>query len=193
MRYNKSYRKSRKSRSNYSKKVSKRRYSRKRGSGVFGCDNEIEYKGAYAQHVDVGCRQKTQKVIVRRSVRTIGIGAFQWFKSLKSINLPKGLRTIEGSAFNGCTSLSVVTFPNSLRKIYNGAFLNCPNLKIKNFHNKIEIEKEYEGFPECVEVGIKKIFDDNIKVEVESPNGKKEYKSIKDIKIKLFSISPCRR
>ena len=58
----------------------------------------------------------------------IGEKAFENFKSLTSVNIPKSVKTIAKDAFNNCWSLTSVTIPNSVTSIGNEAFANCYHL-----------------------------------------------------------------
>ncbi len=61
-------------------------------------------------------------------VKYIGMKAFSFNKTLKSVTLPEGLREIHISAFYNCPSISTLNLPESLEEIGNTAFGLCNSL-----------------------------------------------------------------
>ena len=64
------------------------------------------------------------------SITSIGNYAFMTCESLTSINLPNNVTSIGQSAFDGCTGLTSINIPSSVTNVRNNAFNGCTNLKI---------------------------------------------------------------
>ena len=102
-------------------------------------------------------------ITIPASVTTIGAGAFESCKSLKSITfeegsqvtkidyvaffccsslenitIPNRVETIGVDAFNGCASLTSITIPESVTIIRMGAFANCKNLSSITFEGTMK-------------------------------------------------------
>lgn len=69
-----------------------------------------------------------RRVTIPRSVREIGVSAFQECTELKSVKIPRGVEVIEAYAFAECKRLTSVTIPNSVRRIGYRAFRDCAQL-----------------------------------------------------------------
>lgn len=72
-------------------------------------------------------------VEIPNSVVNIGLGAFEYFRSLKNIIIPDSVTSIGARAFEGCRNLTNIEIPNSVKDIGNSAFRDCRSL------TKIEI------------------------------------------------------
>jgi len=59
---------------------------------------------------------------------TMLVDAFDGYKYLKSIQLPKTITYIGASSFAGCDSLTSISLPSAITKIGNGAFYGCESL-----------------------------------------------------------------
>lgn len=77
------------------------------------------------------------KIIVPKSVTTLGRGAFADCQSLTSINIPNSITSIGEAAFSGCTSLTSINIPNSITSIGNTAFMGCISLKSITIPNSV--------------------------------------------------------
>ena len=71
---------------------------------------------------------KIKKVVLPRTVSSIGHMAFEDCKSLKSINIPAGVKYLD-AAFWGCSSLTEIDLPDGLEKIGRETFADCIRLK----------------------------------------------------------------
>ena len=76
-------------------------------------------------------------VTIGDSVETIGDGAFENCKLLKSVIIPDSVTSIDGWAFFGCTSLVSITIPNSVETIKYGAFMSCISLETVTIGNSV--------------------------------------------------------
>ena len=75
--------------------------------------------------LDMGWKEyylKTKKVIFKKGISSIGVGAFNNFRKLEEVVLPEGVKTIKYAAFWDCNSLNKIDIPLSLRKIGRIAF-----------------------------------------------------------------------
>ena len=76
-------------------------------------------------------------VSIPRTVRFIGVGAFNEFRSLATVTFEGNseLQSIESGAFANCTSLEQfsntgkVAIPSSVTSVASRAFINCPSIK----------------------------------------------------------------
>lgn len=72
--------------------------------------------------------REVKKVILPKTVKSIGRSAFEGCTSLEEIELPAGLREIGTCAFKGCTNLKEVFIPGTVRTIGECAFYGCTAL-----------------------------------------------------------------
>ena len=125
-------------------------------SGVLACSNVPRISAE-----QTAIRKKITKIILPKSLRSIGYYAFLKLVSLEEINLPDGLNGITTGAFMDCQSLKSIVIHGSAEKIGDGAFMGCISLKsvvIAEGVAKIE-EHAFEGctalevidFPKSVE------------------------------------------
>ena len=70
-----------------------------------------------------------KSIILPRSLKSIGDGAFLVCSSLQSITLPESVTSIGGNAFRGCSSLQSITLSESVTSIGDGAFAYCSSLQ----------------------------------------------------------------
>ena len=67
-------------------------------------------------------RKPIENVVLPKSLKKIGVCAFEECKKLKSIEFPDGLESIDHYAFHGCTQLKEVHLPDSIKEINVRAF-----------------------------------------------------------------------
>ncbi len=88
---------------------------------------------------DIAYYAKIEKVIIPKSIKTIGDYAFDGCSKLKEVEISDSLSTIGNSAFARCISLDTITLtgvenakvnqlPTSLKKVNDGAFFGCTSL-----------------------------------------------------------------
>ena len=70
-----------------------------------------------------------KSVVMPKTVRHIGYGAFQGCENLESITFSRDLLTIDDYAFNYCTSLKSLVLPERLSSIGLCAFAKCSSLE----------------------------------------------------------------
>ena len=87
-------------------------------------------------------------VVLPKKLKTIGSNAFWCCQKLKNIEFPEELVEIESNAFGGCSSLEKVTFPESLEVIGYYAFGECESLKSIEFPGEV-IDVESCAFKYC--------------------------------------------
>ena len=85
--------------------------------------------------VVIDCNTDAINVVIPDGVTSIGVCAFAYCKSLKSIIIPNGVTSIGVSAFEGCFNLKSVTIPNGVTFIGDGAFEGCENIMIHCYKN----------------------------------------------------------
>ena len=79
-----------------------------------------------------------EQVELPDSVETLEIGAFSYWRALKSIRLSKNLKEIGAQCFMGCSSLESVELPEGLLRIGNAAFKYCYALKSMRLPSSLE-------------------------------------------------------
>lgn len=77
------------------------------------------------------------KVVIPKSVTTLGRGAFYSCSSLKSIDIPDSVTSIGDGAFCDCSSLTSVNIPNSVTSIGDDAFNACSALTSVKIPNSV--------------------------------------------------------
>lgn len=76
--------------------------------------------------------RKLKKIILPRTVKTIGSYAFQYCEALASISL-ESVETIGEKAFNNCSALNSVDLGDKLETVNNSVFFNCTSLRSVEF------------------------------------------------------------
>ncbi len=84
----------------------------------------LEYIDSWLLGADYGLTHAD----VKDGTLHIGVSAFEYCPTIKSVRLPEGLLSIEGWAFSDCSLLEKVTVPSSVRKIDWYAFDDCSKL-----------------------------------------------------------------
>lgn len=84
----------------------------------------------------LSCRTLTS-IDIPNSVTSIGDYAFVACSGLKSINIPNGVTSIGEEVFNGCSGLKLINLPNSVTIIGRDAFLGCTSLTSINIPNSV--------------------------------------------------------
>jgi hypothetical protein len=77
-------------------------------------DNTVNQEGGDNEYI--------KGIILPKTLTTIGIRAFAWWKHLTTISIPSGVTSIGSGAFSEC-GLTSVTIPSSVTEIEDGAFL----------------------------------------------------------------------
>ena len=77
------------------------------------------------------------KVVIPKSVTTLGAGAFYNCNNLIDVNIPDSITSIGHYAFNGCTSLTSINIPNNVTSIGDYAFGDCTSLTSINIPNNV--------------------------------------------------------
>jgi hypothetical protein len=79
---------------------------------------------------------------------SIGVGAFNYCKSLVSIDIPNGVTVIEKETFYNCSALQSINIPNSVTAIGQEAFSNCISLTSITIPNSV-ISIGEKAFHDC--------------------------------------------
>lgn len=74
-------------------------------------------------------------IVLPDTITTIGDGAFEYCRSLTSIDIPNSVTSIGGTAFAVCDKLQHVTIPNSVVSIGEDAFMGCDALQYNEYQN----------------------------------------------------------
>mmetsp|Transcript_4818 Transcript_4818/g.10611 ORF Transcript_4818/g.10611 Transcript_4818/m.10611 type:complete len:338 (+) Transcript_4818:184-1197(+) len=90
--------------------------------------------------------EDVELIIVHHSVEFLPHGAFEGYRRLKEVLLPKGLEEIGVAAFRDCISLERITLPTTLIKIGKGSFMACRSLKKVALPEGLEEIEEYSFF-----------------------------------------------
>ena len=80
---------------------------------------------------------KITKVVIPKSVTTLGRGAFYGCTSLNSIIIPNSVTSIGEHAFSRCSALTKIEIPNNVTSIDNNTFASCSSLKSINIPNSV--------------------------------------------------------
>ncbi|MDE6030580.1 MAG: leucine-rich repeat domain-containing protein, partial [Oscillospiraceae bacterium] len=115
-------------------------------SGVLACSNVPRISAE-----QTAIRKKITKIILPKTLRSIGYYAFLKLESLEEINLPEGLNGITTGAFKNCRSLKSITIPGSAKKIGDSAFSGCSSLKNVVIEEGVEEIGEH-AFEDCGEL-----------------------------------------
>jgi hypothetical protein len=108
-------------------------------------------------------------VTIPDSVTSIGYCAFQYCKSLASVNIPDSVTSIGKHAFDGCKSLASVIIPDSVTSIGWNAFDGCKSLASIRYNGtkkqwkKISLGSDWRKYSairkvECTDGDIKFLF-----------------------------------
>ena len=76
-------------------------------------------------------------MVFKSYVTSIGDGAFQFCRSLTSIQIPNSVISIGDYAFSNCSSLTSVIIGNSVTSIGEGAFVYCSSLTSIQIPNSV--------------------------------------------------------
>lgn len=88
----------------------------------------ISGKGAMPKKLKVKNKKKIKKVVIKKGVTTISNEAFENYKNLKSVTIPKTVKKIGWSSFYG-TAIKKLTIPTSVKSIGELAFNGMNKLK----------------------------------------------------------------
>lgn len=66
-----------------------------------------------------------EEIVIPKTVRYIGNGAFEFLNNLKEIVLPEKLLSIGDCAFRGCLQLKKMFLPSTLKIIVGNPFVSC--------------------------------------------------------------------
>lgn len=94
------------------------------------------------------CHSLNKVVIYDNSVKTIGMGAFQYCSSLADIVLPEGVTTIARSAFYICSALKSIVLPEGMTLIKKWTFADCSSLVDVTLPSTMTT-LEYGAFENC--------------------------------------------
>ena len=118
-------------------------------------------------------------VEIPNSVKNIGEGAFEYFRSLKNIIIPDSVTSIGSCAFEGCRNLTNIEIPNSVKVIGIRAFRDCRSLTNIEIPDSVEYIQNF-AFDYCENLKDVKIPDSVIDIG----SGAFNYcKSLKDVTI----------
>ena len=70
-----------------------------------------------------------ETIEIPNTVKSIGMQAFVWCKSLKEVTIPEGVTSLGESTFWGCESLETLNLPSTLKSIGREMFYRCDSLK----------------------------------------------------------------
>ena len=118
-------------------------------------------------------------VEIPNSVKNIGDGAFEYFRSLKNIIIPDSVTSIGSCAFEGCRNLTNIEIPNGVKVIRIRAFRDCISLTNIEIPDSVEYIQNF-AFDYCENLKDVKIPDSVIDIG----SGAFNYcKSLKDVTI----------
>lgn len=101
-----------------------------------------------------GCRSLTS-INVPNSITTLGnYGTFGYCPSLTSINIPNSVTSIGEAVFGGCTSLTSINIPNSVTSIGTAAFGGCTSLTSISIPNSVTSIVSGSSFSGCTNLTV---------------------------------------
>ena len=83
-----------------------------------------------------------EEIVIPKTIRHIGVVAFQYLNHLKNIELPEGLLSIGYGAFCGCLQLKKLILPSTLKIMDGNPFISCC-LDLKVLSNSYFLEKKF--------------------------------------------------
>lgn len=89
------------------------------------------------------------KVVIPKSVTTLGRGAFYSCDHLININIPNSVTSIGDYTFNTCIGLTSINIPSSVTSIGSNAFAFCSALTSVNIPNSVTSIGDY-AFSDCM-------------------------------------------
>ena len=87
-----------------------------------------------------------EKVVIPKSVRWIGEGAFEWCRSLKEVEISNGCKRIGARVFAGCMKIEEIVIPESVVRIEEGAFSTCFRTDVVIINKSSEKDFKYLGY-----------------------------------------------
>ena len=96
------------------------------------------------------------KVVIPKSVTTLGRSAFFSCRSLTSIDIPNSVTSIGDYAFVACSGLTSINLPNGVTSIGKEAFSSCSGLKSINLPNDVTSigERAFSGCTSLTSINI---------------------------------------
>lgn len=114
------------------------------GIDVVNADDKYPIGNASSAYsVLTGNYTNARKVILPKTVTSLGFDAFYKCSSLTDVVMPNTLTNIGDSAFLGCTSLVNAVIPDSVEYIGKSGFAYCDNLKTVSLSNNLWYIDEY--------------------------------------------------
>ena len=114
------------------------------------------------------CRS-LKSIEIPNSVKSIGDDVFLGCKSLKSVEIPESVKSIGDQTFSHCTSLTSIKIPSSVENIRDGIFWNCKSLKSIEIPDTVK-SIGYGAFYDCTSLE-EVIFKDKTIDEVKAMDG----------------------
>lgn len=90
-----------------------------------------------------------RSVVIPEGVREIGLSAFEGCGALQSVVIPESVTQIGGCAFSDCGSLQSVDIPAGVAEIKNETFSNCGTLRSIVLHEGLE-RIWWNAFDNCI-------------------------------------------
>lgn len=129
-------------------------------------------------------------------VSAIGKNAFKNNKKLKKVVIPKTVRSIGDSAFYGCSGLSSVTIGANVETIGKSAFMNCGTLKKITIPKKVKKigSKAFYGCKKLTNITIKtsKLTTKTVGSKAFTKAGSKNYKKLV-VKVPKSKLKPYKK
>jgi len=88
------------------------------------------------------------KVIIPKTVETIGNYAFKNCTNLQNVQMFEGLKTVSYNVFENCTALETIALPDSVERIETYAFRGCTALREVDMPTNLKSIGEY-AFSDC--------------------------------------------
>lgn len=106
-----------------------------RGCSALSELSNCDYVYSIGNHAFRGC--SSLESIPFSAAEYIGIGAFCYCSSIRTLTVPDNVDSIGAEAFSNCSSAETITLPSSITAIGERAFTDCGNVSLINYYSRL--------------------------------------------------------
>ena len=104
----------------------------------------IKGKGALKKNTKIKNKKKIKKIVVKKGITSLPIGAFENCKNVKNVTIATSVESIGQNAFAGCEKIQKITLPGDfkVKKIYgdDGYYFIGVKADTVAFHSKLNLD-----------------------------------------------------